>query len=197
MHDRWNNAGGGGFDVLESLRLDTMFTERIAALKRGGTMRRVIITLCVAVAMTLAVGSAFAQDKGGERQEQKKEQKQSKKRKQIAFVPLGKNVNLEVTAKGDGGDLVAQVSTASNRFEANVERLDDRGLYFDGVVSIPEEGGGFLVSYNVHVSRRVKSVDGWGNVSFYIKGSALLKDGEERLLGKSGDYTVSLKVKGK
>ena len=151
-------------------------------------MQRIIMTVAAVLALTMAMGSAEAQEKG------KKDYK--KYQNKPSFKALGKNVTLDFTAKGDGGNLVASVATASNRYQANVERIDRRRMDIDGVISVPEKGG-YLVSYNVHIHRRVKGEDGWSDVSFSLKGSALLKAGEERTLGKSGDYTVTMKIRDK
>jgi hypothetical protein len=155
-------------------------------------MQRIFMTLAAVLALTMAMGSANAQDKGKGKKEYKKYQNKSS-----SFRPLGKNVTLNFTAKGDGGNLVASAATASNRFEVNVERMDRRRMDIDGVISMPEKGG-YLVSYNIHIHRRVKGEeDGWSSISFSLKGSALLKSGDERTLGKSGDYTVTMKISDK
>jgi hypothetical protein len=155
-------------------------------------MQRIFMTFAAVLALTMAMGSANAQDKGKDKGKKDYKKYQSKS----SFRPLGKNVTLDFTAKGDGGNLVASVATASNRYEVNVERMDRRRMDIDGVISLPEKGG-YLVSYNVHIHRRVKGEDGWSDISFSLKGSALLKSGDERTLGKSGDYTVTMKISDK
>jgi hypothetical protein len=149
-------------------------------------MRTIVAALAAMLALTFAVGPVAAQDK-----DQKKKGKQY--RKHVSFKPLGKDVALSVTAKGEGGELTALLSTASNRYEAFVTRQDRRRLNIDGIITVAEEGG-YLVSYNIYVSRRVKGEEGWTDVSFSFKGSALLKDGEEQIVGSSDDYSVRMKV---
>lgn len=161
-------------------------------------MRRMMMALATVLAMTFAVGTVAAQEKGsdkkdGEKKEERRGDKHRDFKKKNSFQPLGKNVTLEFTSTGDGGDVVAEVSTASNRYEVNVERIGGRNLHVDGVVSIPDDGG-YLVSYNVAVSRPVKGDDGWNNVTLFLKGSALLKGGKKVTLGKSKDYVVTLKL---
>lgn len=156
-------------------------------------MNRLITALAAVLALTFAAGTVVAQEKDGEKQEERKDEGRKKYKKKGSFKPLGKNVTLEFTAKGDGGDVVAEVSTASNRYEASVERMGGRNLHADGVISIPEDGG-YLVSYNLAVSRPVKGDDGWENVSLFLKGSALLKAGKKVTLGKSTDYAITLKL---
>ncbi len=156
-------------------------------------MRRLMMAFAALMAMTFAVGTVVAQEKGGEKKEETKNEKRRDYKKKNNFQPLGKNVTLEFTATGDGGDVVAEVSSASNRYEVSVERVGGRNLHVDGVISVPDEGD-YLVSYNVAVSRPVKGDDGWENISLFIKGSALLKGGKKVTLGKSKDYVVTLKL---
>ncbi len=149
-------------------------------------MKTFITAFAAMLALTFAMAPLAAQDKG-----QKKKGKQYKKH--VSFKPLGKDVTLSVTSKGEGGELTASVSTASNRYEAFVARQDRRRLNIDGIITKPEKGG-YLVSYNVYVSQRVKGEEGWTDMSFSFKGSALLKDGEEQTIGTSDDYSVTMKI---
>jgi len=156
-------------------------------------MHRLITAFAAVLALTFAAGTVIAQEKDGEKKEERKDEKRRSYKKKGSFKPLGKNVSLEFVAKGDGGDLVAEVSTASNRYEVNIERTGGRHLHVDGVVSIPDDGG-YLVSYNVAVSRSQRGDNGWDNVTLFLKGSALLKAGKTVKLGKSKDYAISLKL---
>ena len=156
-------------------------------------MQRLMMAFAAVLALTFAAGTVVAQEKEGEKKEERKEEKRRYKKKKSGFKPLGKNVTLEFTAKGDGGDVVAEVSTASNRYEVSVERTGGRNLHADGVISIPDDGG-YLVSYNLAVSRPMRTDDGWDNVTLFLKGSALLKAGKTLTLGKSKDYSISFKL---
>jgi hypothetical protein len=160
-------------------------------------MQRLMMAFAAVLALTFAAGTVVAQEKEGEKKEERKDERKDEKRryskKKSGFKPLGKNVTLEFIAKGDGGDVVAEVSTASNRYEVSVERTGGRNLHADGVISIPDEGG-YLVSYNLAVSRPMRTDDGWDNVTLFIKGSALVKAGKTITLGKSKDYSISLKL---
>lgn len=143
----------------------------------------------------LVIGLAVALSAAGMVQAQEKAEKKEKKwhKKGPRFKALGKNVTLEFKAEGQDDTLISRISTASNKYELRVERANEHTLACEGIVTVDEKGG-YLVSFNLQVQLLMRLDKKFTNKSLFIKGSALLKNGQEVTIGKSDDYILRLKL---
>lgn len=108
------------------------------------------------------------------------------------FEKLGKNVALEFTAESDGASETLVLNLASNFFEVK-KHSDTSALSFSGRISLKE--GVYLVTFTADwylFGKSGKTNKGKSDIMF--KGSVQMKDGEEIVLGKTGDVVFKLKI---